>query len=86
MPVALDAPPALEPREPVVAPPAGGRHVGGNGDAGAGGRGGGSGRDRRSLPAGVAIAAVVALAVLLTYLGMLTQIWANLAGSQLPGA
>lgn len=60
------------------APPAGG---GPSGD-GAGDRG----RPRRGWPAGLAVLVTAALAALLTYVGMLTQIWANLAGSQLPGA
>jgi hypothetical protein len=33
-----------------------------------------------------AVTVVVLLAAGLTYIGMLTQIWANLSGAQLPGA
>jgi hypothetical protein len=46
------------------------------------------GDDRRPepLPVWFAVTVVVLLAVGLTYLGMLTQIWANLSGAQLPGA
>lgn len=45
--------------------------------------GGGPGR---GVPRIVAVLITAAVAAGLTYLGMLTQIWANLAGSQLPGA
>ncbi len=38
------------------------------------------------LPVWFAVTVVVLLAVGLTYIGMLTQIWANLSGEQLPGA
>lgn len=38
------------------------------------------------MPLGLAITLIVLVAALLTYLGMLTQIWANLSGAQLPGA
>ncbi|MQA02413.1 MAG: hypothetical protein GEV07_06705 [Streptosporangiales bacterium] len=49
--------------------------------------GGGDDEPRgRGLPRGLAVVITAALAALLTYLGMLTQIWANIAGSQLPGA
>lgn len=49
--------------------------------------GGGRGpRPRRNMPLGLAITLIVLVAALLTYLGMLTQIWANLSGAQLPGA
>jgi hypothetical protein len=60
-------------------------HNGGGGDAGGGPQDGGSGlpRDWPLVPA-VIVAAL--LAALLTLLGMYTQIQANLAGSQLPGA
>lgn len=61
--------------------PGGGAHDG----APPTGGGGGGGR-RRNIPVAVAVLAIVALAVLLTYLGMLTQIWANVSGAQLPGA
>lgn len=40
----------------------------------------------RNVPAGLAVVLIILVAVLLTYLGMLTQIWANLSGAQLPGA
>jgi hypothetical protein len=47
-----------------------------------------TGGDRRPepLPVWFAVTVVVLLAVGLTYIGMLTQIWANLSGAQLPGA
>lgn len=47
---------------------------------------GGGGGPRRGIPRGIALLITAVLAAALTYLGMLTQIWANLAGSQLPGA
>lgn len=68
---------------------------GGDGlEQGGGGRDGGDLLDRgggrpspqkewRLVPA---IVVVVLIGALLTFLGMLTQIWANLAGSQLPGS
>ncbi|OLT00132.1 hypothetical protein BJF90_07595 [Pseudonocardia sp. CNS-004] len=56
---------------PRTAPPGGGD-----------GRGGG----RAPLPVWLAVTLVVLVAIGLTYLGMLTQIWANLSGAQLPGA
>lgn len=53
----------------------------------AGGRDGrGDGRRPDPLPAWLAVTLVVLLAIGLTYLGMVTQIWANLSGAQLPGA
>lgn len=48
--------------------------------------GGGEGPRHRGIPRWLAVLVTAALAALLTYLGMLTQIWANLAGAQLPGA
>jgi hypothetical protein len=33
-----------------------------------------------------AVTVVVLVAIGLTYIGMVTQIWANLSGAQLPGA
>jgi hypothetical protein len=50
------------------------------------GDGGGGGDPRGNWPLALAVAVVVLLAALLTYVGMLTQIWANLSGAQLPGA
>ncbi|MQA85633.1 MAG: hypothetical protein GEV03_13645 [Streptosporangiales bacterium] len=50
------------------------------------GEGDGGGEPRRNWPLGLAVAVIVVLAALLTYLGMLTQVWANLSGAQLPGA
>lgn len=44
------------------------------------------GRPRRGVPRVLAVLITAAVAAGLTYLGMLTQIWANLAGAQLPGA
>lgn len=46
----------------------------------------GGDRPRRGVPRVLAVLITAAVAAGLTYLGMLTQIWANLAGSQLPGA
>jgi hypothetical protein len=40
-------------------------------------------REWRLVPA---VVVAVLIGALLTFLGMLTQIWANLAGSQLPGS
>lgn len=74
MSVLLDTRPE-RPREevpPGIEPPAEG-----NGDPG--------GRPE-PLPVWLAATVVSLLAIALTYLGMLTQIWANMAGSQLPGA
>jgi hypothetical protein len=53
-----------------------------------GGDGGGRGDWRRpgSLPVWFAVTVVVLVAIGLTYIGMVTQIWANLSGAQLPGA
>ena len=76
MPVQLDAR-AGPPREDVparVVPPT-------MGDGGWG-----DGRRPDPLPVWFAVTVVVLLAIGLTYLGMLTQIWANLSGAQLPGA
>lgn len=47
--------------------------------------GGGDGRPE-GIPMTVAIVVIVLIAALLTFVGMQTQIWANIAGSQLPGA
>ena len=87
MPVAVDEPRARRPQDlsgGVVAPePL--RHGGGDGDGRLPG-GGGRPAGRGSWPLVPALVVIVLLAALLTFLGMLTQIWANLAGSQLPGA
>lgn len=48
--------------------------------------GDGGGEPRGNWPLALALVVVVLLAALLTYVGMLTQIWANLSGAQLPGA
>jgi hypothetical protein len=87
MPVGVDQPGARRLADPPVAAasePLG--HGGGDGD----GRLPGGGGDRPAAGGGwplvPALIAIVLLAALLTFLGMLTQIWANLAGSQLPGA
>lgn len=63
-------------------------------EEGDGGRDGGRFFDRggdrpsphREWPLVPAIVVAVLIGALLTFLGMLTQIWANLAGSQLPGS
>jgi hypothetical protein len=60
----------------------------GDGHDGGGLPGGGGGqpspsREWRLVPA---VVVAVLIGALLTFLGMLTQIWANLAGSQLPGS
>ncbi|HJR51586.1 MAG TPA: hypothetical protein VJ794_10795 [Gemmatimonadales bacterium] len=49
-------------------------------------REGDGGGERRVLPLGVSVALILLIATLFTYLGMLTQIWANISGAQLPGA
>jgi hypothetical protein len=49
-------------------------------------REGGDGGRPEPLPVWFAVTVVVLLAAGLTYIGMLTQIWANLSGAQLPGA
>lgn len=59
---------------------------GGSGDGGSANDGGGSGRPRQGLPLWLAVTAIVVIGSLLTTLGMFSQILANLAGSQLPGA
>lgn len=64
-------------------PPADAR--GGGGDGRHGDDGGGS-DTRPGWPLWLAVGAVVMVASLLTALGMFSQILANLAGSQLPGA
>jgi hypothetical protein len=56
----------------------------GGGPAGTGGGGGDGGR--RQWPLLPALLAAAVVGALLTFLGMLTQIWANMAGAQLPGA
>ncbi len=59
----------------------------GGGRAGGGGSPGDGGPDpRREWPLVPAVLVAVLLAALLTWLGMYTQIQANLAGAQLPGA
>jgi hypothetical protein len=87
MPVAIDEPRArpLEDLSGVVVTPEPMRH-GGGGDGPLPGGGGDGPAGRGSWPLLPALIVIVLLAVLLTFLGMLTQIWANLAGSQLPGA
>lgn len=63
---------------------------GGDGHDGGGflGRGGEGDRPspQKEWPLVPAVIVVVLIAALLTFLGMLTQIWANMAGSQLPGS
>lgn len=58
---------------------------GGDGDRVSTGDGGGSG-SRPGLPLWLAVTAIILIGSLLTALGMFSQILANLAGSQLPGA
>jgi hypothetical protein len=60
-------------------------HNGGGGDGGGGPRDGDSG-PREDWPLVPAVVVAALLAALLTLLGMYTQIRANLAGAQLPGA
>jgi hypothetical protein len=60
-------------------------HNGGGGDGGGAPEEGSSG-PAREWPLVPALAVTALLAALLTLLGMYTQIQANLAGSQLPGA
>jgi hypothetical protein len=88
MPVAVDEPGTRRPPDPagLVVAPEPLRHGGGDGDGRLPGGGGGRPAGRGSWPLVPALMVIVLLAVLLTFLGMLTQIWANLAGSQLPGA
>ena len=87
--VAIDEPGArrledLDDLRVASAPP---RHGGGDGDGRLPGGGGGDrSAARGGWPLVPALLVIVLLAALLTFLGMLTQIWANLAGSQLPGA
>jgi hypothetical protein len=78
-------PPVLEyePRTKPARRAAGGH--GGGVRAGGVSHGGGPG-PRRDWPLAPALVVVALLAALLTLLGMYTQIQANLAGSQLPGA
>jgi hypothetical protein len=59
---------------------------GGGHPTGAGGDHGDGGGGRRQWPLLPALAAAGLVGALLTFLGMLTQIWANMAGAQLPGA
>lgn len=49
-------------------------------------RGGGRPSPPGEWPLVPAVIVVVLVGALLTFLGMLTQIWANLAGAQLPGS
>lgn len=66
-------------------PGAGTGHRGGDGFVPGGGGGGGR-PERRGWPMWAAIVVAVLLAAVLTLTGMVAQILANLAGSQLPGA
>lgn len=50
------------------------------------GRGGDRPGPQKEWPLVPAVIVVAAICALLTFLGMLTQIWANMAGSQLPGS
>lgn len=88
MPVAIDEPRArpLEDLSGVVVAPEPLGHGGGGDGRVPGGGGGDRPAARGSWPLLPALVVIVLLAALLTFLGMLTQIWANLAGSQLPGA
>ena len=58
----------------------------GGGDGRLPGGGGDRPAARGSWPLVPALVVIALLAAVLTFLGMLTQVWANLAGSQLPGA
>lgn len=80
MPVTqLADPPATERHDPL-----------GTGDVGGGdgpsGRGGDDPQPAGGMPPALAVAVIVLVAVVLTYLGMLSQILANISGAQLPGA
>jgi hypothetical protein len=88
MPVAIDQPQARRLGDPpqVAIPLQPLRPGGGDGDGRRPGGGGDRPAPRGGWPLLPALLVIVALAALLTFLGMLTQIWANLAGSQLPGA
>ncbi|MGH3329560.1 MAG: hypothetical protein ACRDPT_17510 [Streptomycetales bacterium] len=55
-------------------------------DGRAAGYGGEGSPAPRGVPRGIAVVLVVLLAGLLTFFGMLSQIWANMSGAQLPGA
>lgn len=60
---------------------------GDGGDAGPSSDEAGGGRaPQKQWPLIPAVVVVVAVGALLTFLGMLTQIWANLSGAQLPGS
>lgn len=50
------------------------------------GRGGGRPSPQKEWPLVPAVIVVTLIGVLLTFLGMLTQMWANMAGAQLPGS
>jgi hypothetical protein len=49
-------------------------------------RGGDGPRPQKEWPLIPAVIVVTLIGVLLTFLGMLTQMWANMAGAQLPGS
>ncbi|MGH2787178.1 MAG: hypothetical protein ACRDJV_04615 [Actinomycetota bacterium] len=50
------------------------------------GRGGDRPSPQKEWPLVPAVIVVTLIGVLLTFLGMLTQMWANMAGAQLPGS
>lgn len=83
----LERPPAPPPkeREPVAATGGAGRPPR---RGGSGGGGGGRGPRGRSGQHSIWFSALVTalIGALFTFLGILTQIWANMIGSQLPGA
>lgn len=56
----------------------------GGGGGGGGGRGPRGRSDQWSIPLAAFVTALIG--ALFTFLGILTQIWANMIGSQLPGA
>ncbi len=62
------------------------RHAGGGGAPAGKSPNGGGPDPRRDWPLVPAVLVAVLLAALLTWLGMYTQILANLAGAQLPGS
>lgn len=81
MPAVLESKPGARPKPALQA-----GHNGGGGDSGGCWQGRGGWGFHREWPLVPAIVVAVLLAALLTFLGMYTQIQANLVGSQLPGS